>query len=110
MTCPNEPADELTTQLDAAAAFYVERIALWLSVVPPVQRRELAGFITQIVSAADRLQKAMPPGLDPSGIIPSGMQLYGLLKGYEAGKNAVARALRAQIPELAPLADALEAP
>jgi hypothetical protein len=94
-------------QLAEAAQLHVTALAKWFQKIPAAQRAELANYLTEIVTNLDALSKQMPPTLNPLEIAGPAQQLWGLMKGYEGGKLAVAAALRRLIPELGPLADAL---
>lgn len=107
---PRPAQTELERQLAEAADYHVGQVATWFNKIPAALRLELGTYLTSIVASLDQLSRKMPADLDPTEIAPYGMQLWGLLKGYEGGKVAVAGALRRLIPELAPLADALLSP
>lgn len=105
-----DPRAALEAQIRPAAVFHVQKLRDWWLKIPESSRAELAGYITNIIVGAERLQKLMPKGVSPMEAAGPAQQLYGLLKGFTGAGPVIAAVLKSEIPDLAPLADALAAP
>jgi len=100
----------LTEQITGAAEFHAATLATWWEKLPTDARAEIASYLADLIDRVEKLQKLLPPGLNPTDVAPAATQLYGLIKGFEEGRAIVVAAVSRQIPELAPVAAALNTP
>jgi len=100
----------LAEQITDAAEFHVATLATWWEKLPADARAGIATYLTELLERVEKLQKLLPPGLNPADVGPAATQLYGLIKGFEEGRAIVIATVGRRIPELAPVVAALNTP